>query len=300
VKLMLTGATGQVGSELCRSLAPMGEVIATDRTQCDLSRPDEARRALASIKPDAIVNAAAYTAVDKAEQEEALATTVNATAVGALAEEARKLGALMIHYSTDYVFDGEKLGTYDENDKPNPLSAYGRSKLAGERALAQCGGDYLILRTSWVYAARRRNFLRTVLRRAGEGAELRMVDDQIGAPTWARDIADATARILVKADKDRGRGSFASDLLHLTAGGETSWCGFAQAIVTEAAARPGGLTRTPAIHPIASADYATAAVRPKNSRLSGAWLLARFGIALPDWRQSLHACMQDPALAGEI
>jgi len=196
MRLLVTGANGQVGWELSRNLKPLGDVVALDRRQCDLSQPELLPTVIRSIKPDVIVNAAAYTTVDKAEQEERLATTVNGTAVGVLADESRKAGILLVHYSTDYVFDGDKPSPYTEQDEPHPINAYGRSKLAGETAMRQAGGAYTVLRTSWVYAGRGRNFVRTILRLAGERDELRIVDDQIGTPTWARSIADATALTL--------------------------------------------------------------------------------------------------------
>ena len=199
MKLLVTGANGQVGWELRRALSPLGEVVALDRKACDLSHPQELPRMIGEVKPDIIVNAAAYTAVAQAEEQEPLATMVNSTAVGILAETARKRGSLFIHYSTDYVFDGTKNTPYNEDDTPHPLNAYGRSKLSGERAIAQCGGAYLILRTSWVYAARRRNFLRMIMERARHGEALRVVNDQVGAPTWAREIAGATASIVCQA-----------------------------------------------------------------------------------------------------
>ena len=292
MRLLLTGANGQVGWELRRSLTPLGEVTALDRSQCDLMRPQSLPQLIRDIRPDVIVNAAAYTAVDKAEQEEELATTVNGTAVGVLAQEARKAGILLIHYSTDYVFDGEKQTPYTEDDAPHPVSAYGRSKLTGEVALRQAGGDYVILRTSWVYAGRGHNFLRTILRLAKERDELRVVDDQIGAPTWARDIAEATASIARAARGEQAQGSFVPGLFNLTAAGVTSWHGFAGAILDEAR-RAGLLPRVPRLTPIPSTDYPTAAVRPKNSRLAGDRLRQRFGIALPDWRQSLARCIAD-------
>jgi len=293
MRLMVTGANGQVGWELSQVLRPLGEVIALNRGQCDLSRPELLPAAVRNVKPDIIVNAAAYTAVDKAEQEERLATTINGTAVGVLAEEARKAGILFVHYSTDYVFDGEKSSPYSEADAPHPINAYGRSKLAGETALAAAGGAYLILRTSWVYSGRGRNFLLTVLRLARERDELRMVDDQIGAPTWARDIADATAHIVGVAQAERAQGKFASGIFHLTASGMTSWCGFAKAIVDDAG-RHGLLgQRLPRLTAITSADYPTPAARPKNSRLSGERIRQRFGIALQDWRvSSLARCIE--------
>lgn len=234
MRLLVTGSNGQVGWELRRSLAAVGEVIALDRKACDLSRPRDLPGLIGEAQPDVIVNAAAYTAVDQAEEEEALATVVNGEAVGVLVTEARKRGALLIHYSTDYVFDGAKDSPYSEDDPPNPINAYGRSKLAGERAASQSAGDYLILRTSWVFSARGHNFLQTVLRLARERDELSIVCDQIGAPTWARNVADATGLIIQRACLERNEGQFTSGILNLTAGGATSWCGFAEAILGQA------------------------------------------------------------------
>jgi dTDP-4-dehydrorhamnose reductase len=290
VRLLVTGVNGQVGWELRRSLAPLGEVTALDRNQCDLSRPERLPDVVRDARPDVIVNAAAYTAVDKAEQEEQLATAINGTAVGVLAEEARKAGSLLVHYSTDYVFDGEKPSPYTEDDAPQPINAYGRSKLAGETALRQAGGDYVLLRASWIYAARGRNFVHTILRLANERDDLRVVDDQVGAPTWARDIAEATARIVRAARGEQAGGTFAPGIFNLSAAGATSWYGFAGAILDEAM-RAGLLARVPRLTPIASKDYPTPAARPKNSQLSGGRLEARFGIALPDWRSSLARCV---------
>jgi dTDP-4-dehydrorhamnose reductase len=292
VRLLVTGANGQVGCELRQSLAPLGEVIALDRAACDLARPAEVARILRAATPDIIVNAAAYTAVDRAEQEEELATLINGTAVGEIAQAARQLGALLIHYSTDYVFDGRKDAPYAEDDVPSPISAYGRSKLAGERAIAQCGGRYLIVRTSWIYAARGHNFLKTVLRLARERDELRIVDDQIGAPTWARDLAAATAVMTRQARQEIARGDFESGLFHVTGSGATSWFVFAQAVVKQAE-QYGLLARKSKIVPIASSEYPVAATRPKNSRLSGARARHRFQIALPEWEQSLAVCMRE-------
>jgi dTDP-4-dehydrorhamnose reductase len=292
LRLLVTGANGQVGWELRQSLAPLGEVIALDRAACDLARPAEAARILRAATPDIIVNAAAYTAVDRAEQEEELATLINGTAVGEIAETARQLGALLIHYSTDYVFDGRKDAPYTEDDVPHPISAYGRSKLAGERAIAQCGGRYLIVRTSWIYAARGHNFLKTVLRLAGERDELRIVDDQIGAPTWARDLAAATAVMTRQARQEIARDDFESGLFNVTGSGATSWFVFAQAVVKQAE-QYGLLARKSKIVPIASSEYPVAATRPKNSRLSGGRARNRFMIALPEWEQSLALCMRE-------
>jgi dTDP-4-dehydrorhamnose reductase len=295
VRLLLTGANGQAGWELRRSLLPLGEVIALDRAQCDLTRPADVPRILRDAKPAIIINAAAYTAVDMAEDEEPLATLVNGTAVGAIAETARQIGALLVHYSTDYVFDGSKDTPYTEDDPPHPINAYGRSKLAGERAVEQCGGRFLILRTSWIYAARGRNFLRTILRLARERDELRIVNDQIGTPTWARDLADATASIARQAQQELEKSDFRSGLFHLTAAGATSWFGFAQAIIEQAAAQSNMLPRRPRVLPISSAQYSTRAARPQNSRLAGERVRARFGIALPDWREALRRCMAEVA-----
>jgi dTDP-4-dehydrorhamnose reductase len=296
MRLMLTGANGQVGWELRRSLMPIGEVNAMDRTGCDLSRPGDLPRIIRELKPDVIVNAAAYTAVDKAEQEEQLATIVNGTAVGVLADEARKSGALLVHYSTDYVFDGTKESPYTEDDLPNPINAYGRSKLAGESAIGESAADYLILRTCWVYAARGHNFLRTILRLARERDELRIVADQIGAPTRAREIADATALIVRQACGERARGDFTSGVFNVTAAGATSWHGFAEAILNQAMSRQGAQPNRTKIHPISSLEYPRPAARPKNSRLAGERLHARFGIALAEWKQALALCMLDKAL----
>src|SRR5262245_3801136 len=234
---------------------PLGELIALDREACDLSRPEGLPAIIKHIQPDVIVNAGAYTAVDKAEQEEELATLVNGTAVGVLAAEAKRHGSLLIHYSTDYVFDGRKSSPYREDDEPNPINAYGRSKLAGERALREIDCDYLIIRTSWVYAARGRNFLKNILRLAQEREELSVVADQIGAPTWARDIADATARMVHYAYRERDDGLFASGIFNVTAGGSTSWYGFAEAILDLALSRRNGLMNKPRIRKIVSLDY---------------------------------------------
>jgi dTDP-4-dehydrorhamnose reductase len=299
MRLVITGAGGQVGGQLAGSLAALGDAIALDRRQCDLSRPEQLPAVIREFRPDVIVNAAAYTAVDEAEREEALAATVNGTAVGVIAEEARRAGALMVHYSTDYVFDGRKGSPYTEDDPPCPINAYGRSKLAGEVAIGEVGGRHLVLRTSWVYGARGRNFLRTVLTLLRERDELRIVADQIGAPTWAADIAQATAALVEFAAQECTEGEFASGLLHLTASGATSWHGFAVAIL-EGATRPALLAdgRAPCLVPIASEDYPRPAARPKNSRLAGDRLRQRFGIALPCWKEGLSLCLEEMAQRG--
>jgi dTDP-4-dehydrorhamnose reductase len=293
MKLVVTGANGQVGWELQRSLAALGGVIALDRSQCDLSRPELLPEVIRGLKPDVIVNAAAYTAVDDAEREEELATTVNGYAPGVLAREAARTGALMIHYSTDYVFDGCKATPYTEDDPPCPINAYGRSKLAGETAVRQAGGPHLILRTSWVYGVRGRNFLRTMLALLRERDELRIVADQVGAPTWAAEIAQATAAVIEAAVHERAEGRFAPGLYHLTAAGATSWHGFAAAIA--AGAMRGGLLagdRVARLVAISSEEYPRPAARPKNSRLAGDPLKQRFGVALPGWEEGLELCLE--------
>lgn len=294
MRLLVTGASGQVGWELSRSLMPLGEVIALDHRQCDFSRPESLPGLIRGIKPDIVVNAAGYTAVDKAEREEKLAMTVNGTAVGVIAEESRKAGILLVHYSTDYVFDGAKQTPYTEEDVPNPINAYGRSKLAGDIAVRQAGGAFVVLRTSWVYAGRGHNFLGTILRLADERDELRIVDDQIGAPTWARAIADATALIVRAVGREQAQGQFTSGLFNLTASGATSWYGFAKAIL-EDAQRHGLLSaqHVPHLKPIPSEEHPLPAARPKNSRLAGDRLSKRFGIVLPAWKQGLALCIAE-------
>jgi len=295
MRLLVIGANGQISWELARSLLPLGEVTALDRKGCDLSRPERLPEIIRDAQPDVLVNAAGYTAVDKAEEDERMATLVNGTAVGVLAQETRRLGALMVHYSTDYVFDGTKGEAYVEDDPPHPLNAYGRSKLAGEAAVREAGGDHLILRTSWVYAARGHNFLRTILRLAHERARLRVVADQVGAPTWVRNVADATTQVIQGAQRERNGRQFRSELLHMSAAGATSWHGFAQAIVDQAH-RARMLPSVPDIRAISSAEYPAAAMRPKNSLLCCDRLRERFGVALPDWKDALAACLADASL----
>jgi dTDP-4-dehydrorhamnose reductase len=280
--LLVTGRNGQVGWELARALAPLGDVTCCDRAQLDLTDPDAIASAVRSARPNVIVNAAAYTAVDRAESEREAAFAVNAAAPGILAEEAKRLNALLVHYSTDYVFDGAKRGAYVETDSTNPINAYGQSKLAGEIAIRNSGVRHVILRTSWVYSARGSNFLLSILRLARQQAELSVVDDQTGAPTWARDIADATAKIVaVGSEEDVPYG-----LYHLSAAGATSWHGFAQTIV--AAARIGTTVR-----PIRSSQYKRPAARPSNSLLNNDKLRRDFGVALPDWRKGVADCLSE-------
>ena len=277
MRILLTGKSGQVGSELEERLAPAGELIAPGRAELEFLDLRSLQQEVRSVRPDVIVNAAAYTAVDRAEAERDAAFAVNAAAVGVLAEEAKKLGALLVHFSTDYVFDGEKAAPYHEDDSPHPVSVYGESKLAGERAVAGSGCRYLIFRTSWVYSAGGRNFLRVILAAARERNELRVVDDQRGAPTSAQAIARAVASILMKENPPNG-------LYHMTAAGETTWHGFARAILE------GVGLQTPVVA-ITSAEYAAKARRPKNSLLDNSRLQRVFGFALPDWRAGLAAVL---------
>jgi dTDP-4-dehydrorhamnose reductase len=315
-RILVTGKNGQVGFELLRSLAGQGQVIAVGRDQMDLSDPDSIRRAVREIGPDLIVNAAAYTAVDQAESEPELALAVNGVAPGVLAEEAKRLGAALIHYSTDYVFDGAKGVPYAEDDEPRPINAYGRTKLAGERAIQAVDAPHLILRTSWIYGARGKNFLLTILRLAREREELSIVDDQVGAPTWSRALAEATNELLRRLGygqpgfvdacaKQRG-------IYNLSAAGQTSWYGFAAAVLAHAAsARPGTsasaqpgqtastqpvvsawtLDRVPVLKPITTEQYPLPARRPRYSVLANGKLQRAFGLALPDWKTSLAECM---------
>jgi dTDP-4-dehydrorhamnose reductase len=271
LRILLTGANGQVGWELRRTLAPLGELTALGRAELDLRDAVRIREAVRASNPDVIVNAAAYTAVDKAESEREAAFAVNAGAPGVLAAEAKRSGALLVHYSTDYVFDGAKPAPYVEEDEPNPVNAYGASKLAGERAIAASGCRYLILRTSWVYGPRGANFYLTMLRLARERPELRVVDDQVGAPTSSLAIARATAQLLRPG---------AHGLYHLSAAGKTSWCGFARAVLEGA-----GIT-TPVVG-IRTEDYPAPAKRPRNSRLDCSKLRKETGVALAPWEEGL-------------
>ena len=306
-RILLTGKTGQVGRELARLLDRMGELTALDRQQLDLTKPDEIRQAVRGVRPDLVVNAAAYTAVDRAESEEAAAQAINAVAPGVLAEEAKRLGALLVHYSTDYVFDGTKRNPYEENDPTNPLSAYGRTKLEGERAIQQAGPAYLIFRTAWVYAREGRNFLLTVLRLATEKEELRIVRDQTGAPTSSQEIAAATVKVLEQIGtpaSDGRKWPEMKGIYHMTGGGETNWYEFAKLILELAAgqSRPeawfASATRNRPlvarrVIPITTAEYPTPARRPSYSVLSNKRLNLEFGVKLPDWETQLRAVLSD-------
>ncbi len=292
MRVLVTGARGQVGADLVELLAGRAEVIACDRAALDLADPAAISRGVRAARPALILNAGAYTAVDRAESEVDLARAVNARAPEVLAAEAKRAGALLVHYSTDYVFDGTKDSPYVEDDPTAPLGAYGATKLEGERAVAASGCDHLILRTSWVYAPRGRNFMLTMLRLAAEREELRVVDDQRGAPTPSRELARATLAIVGRGDgplaaEDLARAAAKSGTYHATAAGETTWCGFARAIFEAWSKRAGPSFRAPRIVPIATRDYPTPARRPANSVLSNARLHATFGVALADWRTGL-------------
>lgn len=293
MKILLFGAGGQVGWELQRSLAPLGELTALGRSGqpglcgdlVDLSGLAETVKAVA---PDVIVNAAAYTAVDKAEAELDLARTINAAGPAILAREAKSRGALLVHYSTDYVFDGAGREPWQEDDMPRPVNAYGQTKLEGELAIRESGCRYLILRTSWVYAARGHNFLHTMLRLAGEREALNVVADQIGAPTGAELIADITAHLVASAARDAALGG----IYHLAAQGETSWCDYARFIVDAAGRAGASLKVAPeSIHPVPSSEYPTPALRPRNSRLSTEKLERTFALRLPPWERGVQRAL---------
>jgi len=290
--ILLLGANGQVGWELRRTLAPLGPVRALERADADLADPDALSRIVRETAPSLIVNAAAYTAVDRAEEDEASARAINAEAPGVLAEEARRLGIALVHYSTDYVFDGTGSRPAIESDPTAPLNAYGRTKLAGEVAIRDSGCAHLILRTSWVYSIRGANFLLTVQRLAGQLEELRIVADQTGAPTWARGIAEATALVLARCGAPRDPGGLAENggLYHMTAAGETTWHGFAGAVV-DWMRTSGQPVLCKQVSPIPTSDYPTPAKRPANSLLDCSKLNDAFGIAIPDWRDQLNLCV---------
>lgn len=285
MKILIIGRQGQVSRELQRRLSALGELIVLGREALDLAQPEQIRRQIRSTLPDLIINAAAHTAVDLAESEPELAFAINAVAPGILAEEALALDIPLIHYSTDYVFDGTKAGAYTEEDIPNPLGVYGQSKLAGERAIANVKGRYLILRTSWVYSTHGRNFLLTMQRLLQEKPELRIVADQIGAPTWAGTIADSTLALI---ERWQAGGAAHWGTYHLTAQGQTSWFGFAQAI-GETLRQQGKPCAN--LLAIPSSEYPTPAVRPLNSRLDCSRLARDWGIRQPDWQSALQECL---------
>ena len=276
----MTGSKGQIGSALRRALAPLGDLVATSRADLDLLAPGAVERRIAQERPDVIVNAAAYTGVDRAERERELAFRVNAEAVGRIGRAAADCGALVVHFSTDYVFDGEKPAPYVESDPARPLGVYGASKLAGERALGESGCRHFIFRTSWVYGPRGRNFLLAILAAARTQPELRVVDDQHGAPTSSRAIAEATAQALAAADLAEKPGG----VYHLSAAGRTTWCGFARLIVERAG------MKLPVVA-IRSVEYPVAVRRPANSLLDNSKIVRTFGIVLRDWREDVPAAV---------
>src|SRR5216684_1694156 len=302
--IMLTGRNDQVGAELLRLLPQLGEVVAFGHDQLDLSNPSDICRTVREVRPQLIVNAAAYTAVDQAETDETTAQAVNAEAPGLMAEQAKKIGAALVHYSTDFVFDGTKKLPYDEADSANPINVYGKTKFAGEKAIRGSSVPHLIFRTSWVYATRGRNFLLAILRLATEREELKIVCDQIGAPTCAADIAAATTEILANVYSQNNEApafSKITDTYHMTASGETTWYDFAKTILDEASHASQVLSRFAAatqgrpllarrIIPILASEYGSRTPRPAYSVLSNSRLAQTFGIALPDWRTQLQHC----------
>src|SRR5258708_31761492 len=302
LKILLTGKGGQIGSELQCLLPRLGDLVAPDRRELDLLDPDSIRRMVRNIRPQLIVNAAAYTAVDAAESDEANAQAVNAIAPAVIAEEAKKLGAAVVHYSTDYVFDGAKTAPYEEMDPANPISVYGKTKLASEQAIRSSGVPHLIFPTAWVYATRGRNFLLTILRLATEKEELRIVRDQTGAPTWSLEVSAPTPKILAQViERSSVTSAFSevSGTYHLTAAGETTWCDFARAILEEASHTPQSIPCFPAatsgrplatrhIIPITTREFPTAAARPAYSVLSNSLLMQTFEVQMQDWRTQLR------------
>ena len=291
--ILLTGATGQVGGELINTLSPLGEVIAPPRSTLDLTNLQSIRDTIRTLRPRWIVNPAAYTAVDKAESEPDLAYAINRDAVRAIGEEAATIGAGVIHFSTDYVFDGTGTKPYVETDPTNPVSVYGASKLAGEQALAQTGAAHLIFRTSWVYGARGKNFLLTILKLAREREHLRIVGDQHGAPTWSRDLAQMTAHVISQAEATTNGQDLnsalarSSGIYHASGTGETTWHGFAAEAVRQQREREPD-TRFAEIEAITTAEYPTPAKRPANSRLNCTKLQQQFNWSMPEWRESLR------------
>jgi dTDP-4-dehydrorhamnose reductase len=289
-KILVVGRTGQVGWELRHKLACLGEIVSAEYPEIDFTKPETLQKLVREVRPAVIVNAAAYTAVDKAEAAPDLAMAINGAAPGILAEEARKIGAMLVHYSTDYVFDGSGIRPWSETDTPAPLNVYGKTKLAGDQAIQASGCEHLIFRTSWVYGARGNNFLLTMLKLGKQRKELSIVDDQVGAPTSAECIAQATSDVLAQVLAPSGAGiEGRSGIYNLTSSGETSWFGFAKAILSEAAARFG--SPLPNLVPIHTADYPVPAKRPANSRLSCQRLEQTFGVTLPHWEYALSLVM---------
>jgi dTDP-4-dehydrorhamnose reductase len=301
LRILLTGKNGQVGAELAVFLPRLGEVVAFDHQELDLSNPYGIRRCIRDVRPGVIVNAAAYTAVDQAEEDQDHARMVNADAPGLMAEEAKKIGAVLVHYSTDYVFDGSKQTPYEETDQPSPINAYGKTKLAGEEAIRSVDVAHLIFRTAWVYGTRGRNFLLTMLRLATEREELKVVRDQFGAPTWSREIAKGTATVLAQLSQQGPEAILRlGGTYHITAAGQASWFEFAEAILEKASRTPQGVAWFAAatgsrplvargVTPITTAQYASPTRRPAYSVLSNHRLMQTFGLDLPGWKAQLDA-----------
>ncbi len=288
-RILLIGKNGQVGWELRRTLSPLGSVLAVDLPEFDLADPGKAKRFVMELKPQLIVNAAAYTAVDKAESEPELAMQVNGVGPGALAEAAKQLGAILVHYSTDYVYDGTKTQPYVETDKPNPLNIYGRTKLAGDNAIQSTGCAHLIFRVCWVYSVRGKSFMRTIMHLARQQETLRIVADQIGCPTWARLIAEATSLALKHVLASSHPEQFAG-LYHMATVGATSWHGFAEAIIKK---MPQAEVKCTRVVPIPTSEYPTLAKRPAYSVLACRKLADTFGITLPHWTEGLELAMEN-------
>jgi dTDP-4-dehydrorhamnose reductase len=298
VRILLTGATGQVGAELLKTLKPLGEIVAPTRAEMDLANAASVREMVRAVRPRWIVNPGAYTMVDKAESEPELAYAINAEAVRMMGQEARAIGAGVVHFSTDYVFDGSQSVPYREADATGPMSVYGASKLAGETALAESGAGHMVFRTSWVYGVQGKNFLLTILKLARERETLRVVADQHGAPTWDRDLAKMTADVIGQCEAAaRGRElpdvlRDASGVYHAAGAGETTWCGFAaEAVRLQQEREPG--VRFAAIEAITTAEYPTPAKRPSNSRMNCERLEARFGWKMMDWQSSLREVLAE-------
>jgi dTDP-4-dehydrorhamnose reductase len=289
MKILLTGKNGQVGWELNRSLTRLGNVFAMDRNDMDLSKPETLGPVIQDIQPDIIINAAAYTAVDKAESEPELAMTVNGIAPGVIAEEAKKIGATVIHYSTDYIFDGKAKSHYKEEEATCPLNIYGKSKLAGEHAVTQVGIPHIIFRTSWVYSLRGSNFLITMQKLAQTRKQIKVVDDQTGAPTWAKAIAEGTTHILeqdLKLSTTKPLTLSHPGVFHMSCGGETNWFGFAKAIL-----KISGLSEGTEVTPISTSEFPTPAARPKYSLLSNKKLKQVYHHEMPQWQDALQDCL---------
>ena len=289
LRFLLIGSTGQIGWELRRTLPPLGKVIAPPREELDLGNSDSIRAAIRETRPQIIVNAAAFAAMNRVETQPDRAMLVNAVAPGVLAEESKRLGALLVHYSSAYVFDGTGVRPYKEDDAPNPINAYGRSKLAGERAIVAAGGDHIIIRLSWIHSLRGTNFLSAILQAAREKREIPVVNDQIGSPTWARTVAAATARVLQAwrpADVRRG-------IFHLSASGRVSRSGFAEEIIATGQRVSGDTAMWARVKPVASADYPLPAARPKYCVLDNTKVREAFGIEMPGWRSEVTGCVAE-------